>query len=1051
MKFKKVEIQAFRAYQKKSDGTFDFEILKSNGKDIADFVSLYAPNGFGKTSFYDAVEYGVTNSIDRFLKSKLNEDIAKNERALTNTIGGQKILRNRYVEDDNILSEIRLYTTNSLEPIVRTVPKNKTKKSKDFHFNKSKIENKYFQTVILSQEWIDSFLREDNPTERYEKFMEYFGDSGTGKYYKNVVDLINLNNKHIKELNNLLVGIQKELNFDGDKNILNKVNDKINELNKLGEKLYSIDEYYTESDSLKLSNSISENISNLDFNKTKRLELIRFIDEVFSGSVNMKGINVYFDSKVKLNELEIKEKVYVNIIKNFDKDKKLRTEQSKISHTQKDLIKGKEKLEIIEKLIPVYEKTEKELNRNTILIKDEENKKVANDKIIKELKISVPEQQIKSDQLDKKIRVSLNKFKETEELNTKSISEKTKLESIKALIKKANEKLKLSKEFELEKKNELDNYEIAQKEIEKGQYPSVFDKYFSIFKDINKIENSQKLLKQEQDNLSRFNLKIKEQEALNKDIELFISKGSEIIDKTKKSTCPLCSHDHKTFKSLSDKVSNNQLLSKSLSSLLKQRTVIENEINLVSNKLEKEIKSFVTIFNQEYLKKKRVFSELTQKILIEIEDIEKLDAEKNIIETFFKTYIDLINNESFEKYRNKALDSIEGLKSENKLLSEIFDKIKDSLSKKVTSNNVIENKIQLLKDLNLELKQNSSFIEVKEYFISSLSDKETKMESIREGIENITLRIHDNNLRTLSIEEEIIELSKLLKNTTLEFSQKQLDLFGESKESFQKTLISFQREIQNKLEINISEFDKKSLSSKLDGIKSETKKIVNKTEIIIHSYHLLKELKINVEPFLKFEKAKKEESEIKAKKQLLEKKIKTTLNKEKEKVSNYLNEQINSFFYEDLINDLYKRIDPHPEYKNIKFVCDFKEDKPKLNICLHRDENDEDRIIPNLYFSTAQLNILSLSIFLAKALNAKDDEGKAIDSIFIDDPIQSMDSINILSTIDLIRSLVLNQGKQIILSTHDENFHKLLKKKMPPKLFKSKFLELETFGKVKKV
>lgn len=49
-------------------------------------------------------------------------------------------------------------------------------------------------------------------------------------------------------------------------------------------------------------------------------------------------------------------------------------------------------------------------------------------------------------------------------------------------------------------------------------------------------------------------------------------------------------------------------------------------------------------------------------------------------------------------------------------------------------------------------------------------------------------------------------------------------------------------------------------------------------------------------------------------------------------------------------------------------------------------------IIPNLYFSQAQLNILILCIFLAKALNAKDDKGNSIDCIFVDDPIQSMDS-----------------------------------------------------------
>ncbi len=74
---------------------------------------------------------------------------------------------------------------------------------------------------------------------------------------------------------------------------------------------------------------------------------------------------------------------------------------------------------------------------------------------------------------------------------------------------------------------------------------------------------------------------------------------------------------------------------------------------------------------------------------------------------------------------------------------------------------------------------------------------------------------------------------------------------------------------------------------------------------------------------------------------------------------------------------------------------------------------------------------------------------KEYQCIFIDDPIQSMDSINVLSTIDLLRSLVVNEGKQIILSTHDQNFHNLLKMKIPDNLFESRFLELESFGKVK--
>jgi exonuclease SbcC len=179
----------------------------------------------------------------------------------------------------------------------------------------------------------------------------------------------------------------------------------------------------------------------------------------------------------------------------------------------------------------------------------------------------------------------------------------------------------------------------------------------------------------------------------------------------------------------------------------------------------------------------------------------------------------------------------------------------------------------------------------------------------------------------------------------------------------------------------------------------------------------------------------------------LKEKVNERLYKEKNRLASIIDEQIQSFFYEDLINQLYRKIDPHPNYKRIKFRCDFNDNKPKLNVFVTGSEDEH--IIPNLYFSTAQTNILSLSIFLAKALNARDDNEEQINCIFIDDPIQSLDSINILSTIDLIRSLVVNFSKQIILSTHDENFYNLLQKKIPSGKFNSKFLELETFGKVK--
>ena len=46
--------------------------------------------------------------------------------------------------------------------------------------------------------------------------------------------------------------------------------------------------------------------------------------------------------------------------------------------------------------------------------------------------------------------------------------------------------------------------------------------------------------------------------------------------------------------------------------------------------------------------------------------------------------------------------------------------------------------------------------------------------------------------------------------------------------------------------------------------------------------------------------------------------------------------------------------------------------------------------------------------------------------ILIDDPIQALDDINILSMIDLLRNIAFTQKKQIVITTHDLNFFELL-------------------------
>ncbi len=123
-----------------------------------------------------------------------------------------------------------------------------------------------------------------------------------------------------------------------------------------------------------------------------------------------------------------------------------------------------------------------------------------------------------------------------------------------------------------------------------------------------------------------------------------------------------------------------------------------------------------------------------------------------------------------------------------------------------------------------------------------------------------------------------------------------------------------------------------------------------------------------------------------------------------------------------LVNDdslaiwIFKQINPHPLYNSFK----FKVDETGTNIVSEENEN----IFLDHIFSSAQLNVLALSIFLGFCLTRKDNE---LNQIFLDDPIQNMDDYNILSVIDIFRSITNNKiNKTMVISTHDENFKKLL-------------------------
>ncbi len=77
--------------------------------------------------------------------------------------------------------------------------------------------------------------------------------------------------------------------------------------------------------------------------------------------------------------------------------------------------------------------------------------------------------------------------------------------------------------------------------------------------------------------------------------------------------------------------------------------------------------------------------------------------------------------------------------------------------------------------------------------------------------------------------------------------------------------------------------------------------------------------------------------------------------------------------------------------------------------------------------SSSQLNVLAVSTFLSLNLAI---ESLPLQVVALDDPLQSLDTVNLLGLADLLRRV--KASRQVIVSTHDERLAALLARKLRP-------------------
>ncbi|WP_426473536.1 hypothetical protein [Chryseobacterium balustinum] len=1046
MKIKEVQISNFRAFNDLSSSTFNF--INSNN-DISDLISIYAPNGFGKTSFYDAVEWGVTGKIERF---DLVGDFEKTRKE--NKKGGNKNILQHIGSTVNGFVNI-ITDNNRFEEVITNTEYN----------HKKEPRNKFFRDVVLSQEMIDNFLKEQTAEERYNKFVESYPDiTKYNSTYKNIGSLLNYILQEVKRLEkdkSQSEGKQLEIDFDLEFKKFDEINDAIKILRKNQEIIDLIGkETFNETLFDVLTSQVKSRLVSLQLDlETKKMrigniQIARTGDE--NNENNIGSVLNYIDNKKKLDDFDLRIKEVKDIISQIEEKDKVQTEYSNLKdklfkeqNTQSTFFSVEKKLDTylllhqeiteLEKRIAVFNATNLKLEAdNTTIIG------------------SVSRSQNQVIQLQEILKQCQNKITELPSQKNKLELSKKNEESLQKIISQTDVSIS-------EKQNKLN--ELEQKLSQLYYYENYIESDLDLLIEQKEFVKQKELIQEQIKSLKKLDVqrnelvkiedKINSQNQFNDEIKEYIARGLEIVSKNNSTDCPLCSQKYESFEELSNRIIENEIFSQQLKEILANKISIEEEINssyqeINSRKelLKKHLNDLEQPFKDEFTKIEKEIEKLSTEKDEKNKELDIAQANYNEALIFFSNELDI---EAFEK---KVIEQIEDLNLKinelNKTVSSNTTQINENRTQIISNNDNAD----ILKNSIIGLKNKEDYNEVIDFFSFTLLSNEISKDLFE------TAKLETEELVTKA-KNSVEEKQKLLSELESKLSDKNLskdDFRSKLKELESLKLLtlkiyeSFENYIRTEFGIDLKNKDKQQIDSEFD---EEIEKEKSKQKIIESKIEQFQIIEVLKEDCLKATISQKIQLKINdLKEQLKSLKIaEKKLNEEKENLEIYLEKTIDEFFYTGLINTIYKKIDPHPDYETIEFKCEFGESKPRLQIfTINKDKKGKQiKSIPALYFSTAQINILSLSIFLARALKTKNPVTKEpIDCIFIDDPIQSMDSINILSFIDLFRGIITSLGKQLIVSTHEENFHLLLKKKIPKELFKSKYIEFETFGKVKK-
>lgn len=1025
----KVVMKNFRTF--KGERVFDF----SCGEKPARLIVLFAPNGMGKTSFFDGVEWVFTETVDRFGK-------------LGNKSVDGAILKNTEANEAGEEAVVTIYTEKG-EWVRRKVSglNNKTKKDTGKgSFSCSKVcslkpvigNNRLWANLMLQHHKIDGFIAASNPQQLYKEWCSLWDPTGEEReYFEISYKEVKTRKKKLddatKKFNELSVAHE---NVKKNRDFVEKLADDIEKFNRLAyvDKLVLPDfSFITPAEYLKWSNGIDQRIDAYRVRNDKiEQELIYAVTSLET------DVNSYINLVEKKKAFNSELLGVNNKLEHYQKKKEILALETDSEKQKASLEKELEGLYLIGSNSGQYEELRTYFEvfpRQPILhnLIGEAKEKLSS--------VRRQQESISVDLHNKKIAIE-------EKREYKMLSNH--LDNIQQLEREKTElerSIAVAQNQMMAAKGKISEYVLKQEELRKKYFHS-FEELSERYRTLNlqrkedevQLENIRVFLVDEFHKYSEIDQEIRriDQSILNEEnmgiqLQQILENVRNLIEEQQLKACPVC---HTSFGN---------------SDILMQSTYYTNSEESEKLKRQREEEKRKLDEKKELIEGFRIQYNLKLETLIDEIGIIIID-ERGLLESAQKSCDEL---QILLRNKNNAISQISEIDQQNGIYvvysKEGIDSWHNSWSKRQEAEiQVLEKQFEELAgkiayeqrqitELEETLKKNESVILNVESFYKECFDV---IRNLKDYITRYTYEEFQNLIHEVEREKEILS-DKLVKYKAdlaayQDITESLYEAYVEQKESIQADIRIILEE-----EIMIAERIKKSVFMPMENeefeiaissdwkeqVKQKEEELQNEKDSITKAIDILNQMKYNREIESYFQKNNEMVQQIKEigkeKKQREEelKKAERVYKNSRDKIEKNLKQ----FFMEFQINDLYEKLEPHDTLRTL--TCEFgfnEEDKPELTFKVVGKDNKP--YAPEWYLSTAQLNVVAFSVFLGRALQTME---APIESIFIDDPVGHFDEMNVVCFVDLLRNIVENTGKQLIISTHEERVFGLIQRKLP--------------------